>query len=115
LLDAAKLLMDEGDAARAAICYETVLAQTSQPDVTLFGQLGVARMRAGNLDGAEAAFAALAAQRPSQPRPLYFLGVIAEKRGDAATARAYFERALALDPEFSKAAIALRELDPPRP
>ena len=115
LIEAAKLLADSGDPSRASVCYEAVLEQTSQPDSLLLGQLGFARLRAGNLDGAETAFKAVSTMRPGEPRPVYFLGVIARRRGDVASARAYFARALDLDPAFTKAAIALRELDPPHP
>jgi arylsulfatase A-like enzyme/Flp pilus assembly protein TadD len=115
LIEAAKLLGDAGDPARASLCYEMVLHRTSPSDSLLLGQLGFARLQAGNLDGAQAAFSAVAQLRPTEPRPVYFLGVIARKRGDVAVARAHFERALVLDPAFSKAAIALRELDPPHP
>ena len=72
LIEAAELLGDAGDPARASICYEVVLDQTSQPDSVLLGQLGFARLRAGNLDGAQAAFAAVAALRPTEPRPVFF-------------------------------------------
>jgi tetratricopeptide (TPR) repeat protein len=115
LLAAAKLLAEAGDPARASMCYELVLDQTTQPDAALFGQLGLARLRAGNLDGAEAAFTEVAKRRPAEPRPVYYLGVIALKRGDSAAARAHFERALVLDPGFTKATVALRELDLPHP
>jgi len=115
LVEAAKLLADAGDPARASVCYEVVLDQASQPDSGLLGQLGFARLRAGNLEGAEAAFAAVSTMRPLDPRPVYFLGVIARKRGDAAVARERFARALALDPGFSKAALALREIDVSHP
>jgi arylsulfatase A-like enzyme/Flp pilus assembly protein TadD len=115
LLEAAKLLTAAGEPTRASICYELVLDQTTQPDATLFGQVGVARLRAGNLDGAEAAFAEVAKRRPTEPRPVYFLGLIAAKRGDVAAARAHFERALVLDPRFAKATIALRALAAPHP
>ena len=115
LLEAAKVLAEAGDPARASFCYEAVLEQAPQPDSGVLGQLGFARLKAGNLDGAEAAFRAVSRLRPAEPRPVYFLGVIARRRGDAASARAFFAQALNLDPAFSKAAIALAELDRPHP
>jgi Flp pilus assembly protein TadD len=115
LLEIAKLLADAGDPARAAVCYELVVDQASQPQTNLLGQLGFARLRAGNLEGAQAAFEAVSKLRPSEARPVYFLGVIARRRGDDAAARAYFARVLALDPGFSKAALALREIDATHP
>ena len=72
-------------------------------------------MRAGNLEGAQAAFEAVAKLRPLEARPVYFLGVIAQRRGDAAAARVYFARVLELDPGFRRAASALREIDASAP
>ncbi len=115
LLAAAKLLDGVGDHARAAVCYEVALDQAAQPDGALLGQIGIARLRAGNLDGAEAAFTAAASLRPSDARPVYYLGVIARKRGDLASARVRFTRALVLAPGMPKAARALAELDVPHP
>jgi len=115
LIEAAKLLADAGDPARAAVCYEVVLDQASQPDAGLLGKLGFTRLRAGNLEGAESAFAAVSKLRPSDARPVYFLGVISQRRGDAVAARELFARALVLDPGFSKAASALREVDASHP
>ena len=115
LIETAKVLADANDPARAAVCYERILDQTSQPQAGLYGQLGFERLRAGNLEGAQAAFTAASKLRPAEPRPVYFLGVIAQKRGDLAAARHYFTRALALDPGFQRAAAALRELDATTP
>jgi arylsulfatase A-like enzyme/Tfp pilus assembly protein PilF len=115
LIEIAELLADAGDPARAAVCYELVLDQASQPEANLLGQLGFARLRAGNLEGAQSAFEAVSKLRPSEARPVYFLGVIARRRGDDAAARAYFARTLALDPGFRRAAVALREIDATHP
>jgi arylsulfatase A-like enzyme/Flp pilus assembly protein TadD len=115
LSDAAAILMGAGDPARAAACYEVILEQAPQPDPELLGKLGIARLRAGDLDGAAGAFAECAALRPSDPRPVYYEGLIAEKRGDTAGARAAFAKALALDPSFAKAAEALRGIDARKP
>ncbi len=115
LIEIAKVLADANDPARAAVCYELVLDQTPQPQAGLLGQLGYERFRAGDLDGAQSAFVAASNLRPAEPRPVYFLGVIARKRGDHATARLHFTRVLALDPGFQRAAVALRELDAAHP
>ncbi|HZN54739.1 MAG TPA: sulfatase-like hydrolase/transferase [Candidatus Polarisedimenticolaceae bacterium] len=115
LVEAAKVLAHAGDHAREAACYELVLAQTPRPDPEIVGALGLARMRGGELDAAERAFTTLAEMRPTDPRPVFFLGTIARKRGDAASARARFARSLSLDPTFAKAAEALRELDGAHP
>jgi Flp pilus assembly protein TadD len=115
LIEIAEVLADANDPARAAVCYALVLEQTPQPQAGLLGQLGYERLRAGDLDGAQTAFAAASKLKPAEPRPVYFLGLIARKRGDDATARAYFTRALALDPGFQRASAALRELDAAKP
>jgi len=115
LIDIAKVLAEANDPARAAVCYELVLEQTPQPQAGLLGQLGYERFRTGDLDGAQTAFAEASKLKPAEPRPVYFLGLIARKRGDDATARACFTRALALDPGFQRAAAALRELDAAKP
>ena len=113
--EAARLLESAGDPARAAICYELLVAQTPQPGAELLGTLGVTRLKAGDVDGAQEALAAAAAQAPSDPRPVYLLGRVALRRGDAAGARARFQEALRLDPGFVQAANALGDLDRPRP
>ena len=115
LVEAAKVLAHAGDHAREAVCYELVLEQSPKADPEFVGALGLARMRGGDLDAAERAFSSLATMRPADARPVFFLGTIARKRGDLAAARERFERALALDPGFAKAAEALRELDAPHP
>jgi arylsulfatase A-like enzyme/Flp pilus assembly protein TadD len=115
LAEAGRLLTESGDPARAAACYEVALAQMPAPDGALTGQLGFARLRAGDLDGAEEAFTRASSLRPNDAQPVYFLGVIARRRGDAAGARERFARALAIDPGFEKAAAGLREIEASHP
>jgi len=107
---AAAVLAARGDAARAAACYATLVDQTPHPGVELLGKLGVTSLQAGALDAAADAFTRGAAEAPHDPRPVYYLGVIAAKRGDGASARQAYERALSLDPGFVKAREALRAL-----
>jgi arylsulfatase A-like enzyme/thioredoxin-like negative regulator of GroEL len=119
LLEAGRLLMDAHEPARAAACFAVVVEMSDHPDPELLGKLGFARLAAGDLDGAAEAFRASSALLPGDPRAVYFLGVVAQKRGDPAAARREFERALTIDPGFSKAADALDRLGgraaPPRP
>ncbi|HUC43065.1 MAG TPA: tetratricopeptide repeat protein, partial [Candidatus Sulfotelmatobacter sp.] len=74
-------------------------------------RLGLARMEAGNLAGAEEALTAAAKSRPSDPRAIYLLGVVARKKGDVVSARERFTRALSLDPAFAPARLALDRLE----
>lgn len=115
LVAAAELLARAGDHAGAALCYETIVDQSPRPDPELLGKLGVSQLKAGALDPAAATFERFRAERPADPRPPYYLGVIAAERGDAASARAWYRRALALDPGYARAAAALRGLERPIP
>ncbi len=115
LIEAASILGEAGDHGGAAACYEVVLEQARERNPDLLGKLGLARLHAGDVAGAEDALAEASALRPSDPRPIYLLGVIAEKRGDRAGARSRYEQALALDPALAMAAEALRRIDSARP
>jgi Flp pilus assembly protein TadD len=115
LREAAALLADAGEPARAAACYEVIAAQLPQPDPELLGKLGIVLLRAGETDGAFRAFEQCASLRPDDPRPVYYLGVVAEQRGDTPEARTQYARAQALDPSFAKAGEALRRLDERKP
>lgn len=110
LLEAGELLMRAHDPAGAAACYAVVVEQAPKPDPDMLGKLGLARLQAGDLDGADKAFRSSASLRPRDPRAIYFLGVVAERRGDEAAARASYERALAINPGFRRAARALARL-----
>jgi arylsulfatase A-like enzyme/Flp pilus assembly protein TadD len=115
LASAAVLLAEAGDPRRAAACFETIAAQNPHPDPELLGKIGIWHLRAGDLDEAAQAFAACAALRPDDPRPVYYAGLVARQRGDGAAARAAFERALQLDPTFAKAAEALQGVATSKP
>lgn len=111
LRDAAALLSASGDPARAAACYQTIVDQSDRPDAELLGKLGITLMQAGAFDASMTAFDRCRALRPSDPRPIYYLGLLAAKRGDAAAAREWYTRALALDPTYTRAAQALASLN----
>lgn len=115
LLAAGRLLGERKEYARAAACLEVAVDLMPRPDPVVLGQLGVARLAAGDLARAEEAFRAGEALAPGDPRPVYYLGLVASRRGDAAAARREFERALALEPRFGPARDALARLDAPSP
>jgi arylsulfatase A-like enzyme/Flp pilus assembly protein TadD len=97
---AGRLLLEAGDPARAAACFEVALEQSRVLDPGLLGRLGAARRGSGDAKGAEAAFQAAASLAPRDPRPQHYLGVIRLERGDEAGARAAFAKASAADPRF---------------
>ncbi len=97
---AGRLLLEEGDPAGAAACFEVALEQSRVLDPGLLGRLGAARLGSGDAKGAEAAFQAAASLAPRDPRPQHYLGVIRLERGDEAGARAAFAKASAADPRF---------------
>ena len=101
LVDAGLLLLEAGQPARAATCFEVAQGQNVRPDPELFGQIGAARMAAGQVDEAKKAFLAMGQARPADPRPHYYLGMIALQSGDEAGARASFGRSLELAPSFT--------------
>lgn len=115
LAAAAAILSDDGDDARAAACYEVIASGSDTPDPELLGKLGVALMRAGRLEDASRVLERCAAARPSDPRPLYCLGQIAEREGNARAARERYGQALAADPSYAKARQALARLESRNP
>ena len=106
LVEAGLLLLDAGQPARAAACFEVAQGQNDRPDPELFGQIGAARMAAGQVDEAKKAFLAMGQARPADPRPHYYLGMIALEGGDEAGARACFGRALERAPTFTAPLVA---------
>lgn len=64
-----------------------------------------------DLAGAKARAAALEARMPDRPEPLQFSGLVAVAERDRTTARAKFEKALAMAPGFLPAARGLGKLD----
>ena len=68
-------------------------------------------MHEGAFDKAMDAAMALVEKRPNDPVPLTLLGGAYEGKGDLASARAQFERALALEPDFVPAELHLARLD----
>ncbi|MFS8036535.1 tetratricopeptide repeat protein [Xanthobacter sp. AM11] len=61
--------------------------------------LGVAFLRAGNLDGAQNVFAQVLEHFPDHPDALHFAGILKARQGDGAGGIAMVRRAVALRPE----------------
>lgn len=62
-------------------------------------EAGLALHERGDLDGAEAAYAAVLSQSPGDADALHMMGVLADQRGDGEAAVALIGRALAAGPE----------------
>ena len=108
LIKAGRLLDESGEPAPAAACYEAALEKTG-PTPDLLGYLGTARLKSGDLDGAEQALLHVRELRPADPRTPFFLGNIALLRNDEAKARALYAEALELKPEFVPPLVNLAE------
>jgi arylsulfatase A-like enzyme/predicted Zn-dependent protease len=107
LVEAGLFLLEAGQPTSAATCFETAQQQNAEPDPELFGQIGAARMAAGQVDSARKAFLAMSRISPTDPRPHYYLGVIALETGDETGARTNFARALAIAPSFTSPLVKL--------
>ncbi len=70
-----------------------------------------ARLRTGDLPSALKAAQGIARKLPGKPLPLWTLGGLQLKAGNAGAARSYFEQALELDKSFVPAALSLADLD----
>lgn len=92
----------------AAEYYAT--AARLQPSPLLRLRHADALLESGRLDEALAAYTAVLDVPDAEPTARYGLGRVAAARGDDATARTHFERALALVPTFGAAHYALAQL-----
>lgn len=79
-------------------------------DTTARGRLVATAMTLRRYDLAEPHLKVLAQQLYQPSRTHYALGIIAESRGDKATATAEYRRAIALDPAFAAAQEALKRI-----
>jgi Flp pilus assembly protein TadD len=78
------------------------------PDITIpHIDLGVAYMRTGELDKAEASLTEALSLAPNHPAALNEMGILQRKAGRFARAREYYERVLAIHPNYH---FALRNL-----
>lgn len=97
-----------GESRAALAALDTALAlDPNHPDTRL--ERALALFELCRFDEAAEALHALARELPDEPWVHHTLGLIAERRGDAAGAHAAFERAHRLDPEAFPEAIELGE------
>jgi predicted Zn-dependent protease with MMP-like domain/Flp pilus assembly protein TadD len=108
----------------AQACEQARAALGDDPEVLL--ELAMARFEVLQLDEAEVLLKQIAAEVPDEPRAHHYLGLVAERRGDAKAAARHFAKARLIDPEaypkpvelshkgFSKAAESALEKLPER-
>lgn len=112
----AAILMEEGKPAEALAACDGALAARPDDYIALF-TLGRTVSESGlRPDDGERALNRCLAKVPAPSEPShaavhYRLGMIAERRGDLAAARAAYNAALALEPSFNRPAEALKRLD----
>ena len=95
--------------AQAAADLAFVLSRSHRRDPVLLATWGEALARAGRRDEAEQRFAEALADRPDDPTILVARGFV-RLMTDPTAARADFERALAVDPDCSRARLGLAHL-----
>ena len=90
------------------------MVSRSPGEPALWVSWAYATRRAESLDAAERILRDAATQHPDEPTIQFNLGCYACQRGDLATARAYVDRAIALDARFEKLAKTDPDLAPLR-
>jgi Flp pilus assembly protein TadD len=94
----AELLLASGALPQAIIVFDRLAADPALAAAALTGR-GIAELRAGRLDAADASLAAALAAGPVAARALSARGVIADRRRDWAAAERHYGAALALAPQ----------------
>lgn len=113
-ISCANILCDLGRYDEGAALYEAALAESPDPlyDVTPARlNLGMARLRQGELEEAQKVFAEALALRPDLAEAHYGLGLVHRARNDLIAANLAQRAAVTIDPEFAKAQLELGELD----
>lgn len=77
------------------------------PDVQKELDRGVDDLRAGKLAAAQKLLKFVSRKAPTHPVVLYALGMLADKKGDSAGARAYWQKSLSFDPTYLLPSYAL--------
>ena len=100
-LDEARTLARAGDYDRAIAVVERLTK--TRPEPAFWNELGVYRIRAGQLDKAQKAFDQALAVQPKYTRALYNRALARSGGTDLPGARADYEAALALEPSYLEA------------
>jgi protein O-GlcNAc transferase len=103
------LLKSDGDVALAARWLEA-LAARPDADAKVWADLGVARARRSDLDGAAAALERARQLAPGAAAPVYELAKLARRRGQTAVALARLDEAHRLDPDHAAPLLTAAEL-----
>jgi Flp pilus assembly protein TadD len=103
-------VLERAGRAEEALAQHQRAVSLNAYDVTARGRLVATAMNLRRFDVAEPHLRILAEQNYQPARTHYALGVIAESRGDKATATNEYRRALAIDPKFASAQEALRRV-----
>ncbi len=78
-----------------------------EPDAQKELKKAVSLLRDGKLDSAQKVLKGVVKKQPNHPDVLYVVGMLAEKKGDAAAARSSWEKAISDDPTLVQALYAL--------
>lgn len=103
-------VLDRAGRAEEAFAAHQRAVTLNPSDTAARGRLVTTAMTLRRYDLAEPHLKVLAQQQYQPSRTHYALGIIAESRGDKATAAAEYRRAIALDPKFTAAQEALKRV-----
>jgi hypothetical protein len=102
-------LYESVDMAGSRRAFARALTESHDPASAHYG-LGMVELAAGDLTAAEVEFGRAAKLDHLQGNPMFQLGVIAERRADLPTARAWYRRTLDVNPSHRSAKVRLQEL-----
>jgi tetratricopeptide (TPR) repeat protein len=102
LKDLAASLIATGNYPRAAEVMEKVIA-LSQPDSSVFTDLGNAYLRQGLVDKAEPALQKALSLDPEMPQANNLMGLLEVRKGNSETAEKYFRDAIRIQPDLAEA------------
>ncbi len=110
-----EILLKQGRHRDARACFERSLTLVPG-QINAAVTLATTFKEEGEIAQANRLLLRLSDEQPSNPEPLFNLGVLAEQLGDGEEALSYFRKAIALDPRFAKAyyqAAQLKGITPP--
>jgi Flp pilus assembly protein TadD len=111
IVGVAKAEIARGNTAAAEAALKKAADAPAAAGRDIYDALGEIEFDRGNMDESIKWYTRAADADPSWGRPLYKLGVAAQKKGDTAGAKEYFARVLDVDPVSPEAAMAKATLD----